>query len=109
MAFNLNGFNFNQSVVDSQGRVINTWLKGSEALASSLCLLVSAPIRSLLCACLSSFGLAYLSLASGKKFGSDLVNLIALVSKLISSLCFCVGYYVGILNPYSNYWNFAET
>ena len=23
MAFNLNGFNFNQSVVDSQGRVIN--------------------------------------------------------------------------------------
>ena len=23
--FNLNGFNFNQSVVDSQGRVINTW------------------------------------------------------------------------------------
>jgi hypothetical protein len=27
MAFNLNGFNFNQSVVDSQGRVINTWAK----------------------------------------------------------------------------------
>ncbi|KAK8479790.1 hypothetical protein V6N11_018564 [Hibiscus sabdariffa] len=25
MAINLNGFNFNQSVVDSQGRVINTW------------------------------------------------------------------------------------
>ncbi|XP_052109335.1 photosystem II protein D1-like [Arachis duranensis] len=25
MAFNLNGFNFNQFVVDSQGRVINTW------------------------------------------------------------------------------------
>ncbi|KAF9594804.1 hypothetical protein IFM89_034787 [Coptis chinensis] len=25
MAFNVNGFNFNQSVVDSQGRVINTW------------------------------------------------------------------------------------
>ncbi|MFS8006856.1 putative photosystem II [Helianthus anomalus] len=25
MAFNLNGFNFNQSVVDSQGGVINTW------------------------------------------------------------------------------------
>jgi photosystem II P680 reaction center D1 protein len=25
MAFNLNGFNFNQAVVDSQGRVINTW------------------------------------------------------------------------------------
>jgi photosystem II P680 reaction center D1 protein len=25
MAFNLNGFNFNQSIVDSQGRVINTW------------------------------------------------------------------------------------
>jgi photosystem II P680 reaction center D1 protein len=25
MAFNLNGFNFNQSIVDRQGRVINTW------------------------------------------------------------------------------------
>jgi photosystem II P680 reaction center D1 protein len=25
MAFNLNGFNFNQSVVDSQNRVLNTW------------------------------------------------------------------------------------
>jgi photosystem II P680 reaction center D1 protein len=25
MAFNLNGFNFNQSIMDSQGRVINTW------------------------------------------------------------------------------------
>ncbi|XBJ07572.1 hypothetical protein VPH35_013071 [Triticum aestivum] len=25
MAFNINGFNFNQSVLDSQGRVINTW------------------------------------------------------------------------------------
>jgi photosystem II P680 reaction center D1 protein len=25
MAFNLNGFNFNQSLLDSQGRVINTW------------------------------------------------------------------------------------
>ncbi|VFQ93862.1 unnamed protein product [Cuscuta campestris] len=25
MAFNLNGFNFNQSVVDSKGHVINTW------------------------------------------------------------------------------------
>jgi photosystem II P680 reaction center D1 protein len=25
MAFNLNGFNFNQSVVDSNGRVLNTW------------------------------------------------------------------------------------
>ncbi|OUL20376.1 photosystem II q(b) protein [Nostoc sp. 106C] len=25
MAFNLNGFNFNQSVLDSQGRVVNTW------------------------------------------------------------------------------------
>ena len=25
MAFNLNGFNFNQFVVDSQGRVIDTW------------------------------------------------------------------------------------
>ena len=25
MAFNLNGFNFNQSILDSQGRVIDTW------------------------------------------------------------------------------------
>ncbi|XLT43710.1 hypothetical protein HN873_036314 [Arachis hypogaea] len=25
IAFNLNGFNFNQSLVDNQGRVINTW------------------------------------------------------------------------------------
>ena len=25
MAFNLNGLNFNQSIVDSEGRVINTW------------------------------------------------------------------------------------
>ena len=25
MAFNLNGFNFNQSILDSEGRVINTW------------------------------------------------------------------------------------
>merc|ERR1712146_251370 len=25
MAFNLNGFNFNQSIIDSQGRVINSW------------------------------------------------------------------------------------
>ena len=25
MAFNLNGFNFNQSIVESQGHVINTW------------------------------------------------------------------------------------
>ena len=25
MAFNLNGFNFNQSVVDGQNRVVNTW------------------------------------------------------------------------------------
>ncbi len=25
MAFNLNGFNFNQSILDSQGRVIGTW------------------------------------------------------------------------------------
>ena len=24
-AFNLNGFNFNQSIVESQGRVVNTW------------------------------------------------------------------------------------
>ncbi|MCX5932067.1 MAG: photosystem II q(b) protein, partial [Cyanobacteria bacterium] len=23
--FNLNGFNFNQSILDAQGRVINTW------------------------------------------------------------------------------------
>jgi hypothetical protein len=30
MAFNLNGFNFNQSVVDSQGRVINTWALSSQ-------------------------------------------------------------------------------
>jgi hypothetical protein len=47
MAFNLNGFNFNQSVVDSQGRVINTWalprrflkilnLENSEDLPESL-------------------------------------------------------------------------
>ena len=26
MTFNLNGFNFNQSIVDGQGRVINTWV-----------------------------------------------------------------------------------
>jgi photosystem II P680 reaction center D1 protein len=25
MAFNLNGFNFNQSITDSQNRVVNTW------------------------------------------------------------------------------------
>jgi len=25
MAFNLNGFNFNQSILDSQGHVIGTW------------------------------------------------------------------------------------
>jgi photosystem II P680 reaction center D1 protein len=25
MAFNLNGFNFNQSVLDAQGRVLTTW------------------------------------------------------------------------------------
>jgi len=25
LSLHLNGFNFNQSVVDSQGRVINTW------------------------------------------------------------------------------------
>jgi len=25
MAFNLNGFNFNQSIVDSQNRIIPTW------------------------------------------------------------------------------------
>jgi photosystem II P680 reaction center D1 protein len=25
MAFNLNGFNFNQSIQDGQGRVLNTW------------------------------------------------------------------------------------
>ena len=25
MAFNLNGFNFNQSIQDQQGHVINTW------------------------------------------------------------------------------------
>lgn len=25
VAFNLNGFNFNQSIVDAEGRVVNTW------------------------------------------------------------------------------------
>jgi photosystem II P680 reaction center D1 protein len=25
MAFNLNGFNFNQSIMSSEGKVINTW------------------------------------------------------------------------------------
>ena len=25
MAFNLNGFNFNQSILDAQGRVVPTW------------------------------------------------------------------------------------
>jgi photosystem II P680 reaction center D1 protein len=25
MAFNLNGFNFNQSILDAQGRVLPTW------------------------------------------------------------------------------------
>ena len=25
MAFNLNGFNFNQSILDSKGHVVNTW------------------------------------------------------------------------------------
>jgi photosystem II P680 reaction center D1 protein len=25
MAFNLNGLNFNQSILDSQNRVVNTW------------------------------------------------------------------------------------
>jgi photosystem II P680 reaction center D1 protein len=25
MAFNLNGFNFNQSIMDNQGHVVNTW------------------------------------------------------------------------------------
>ena len=25
MTFNLKGFNFNQSIIDAQGRVINTW------------------------------------------------------------------------------------
>jgi hypothetical protein len=25
MAFNLKGFNFNQSILDGQGRVVNTW------------------------------------------------------------------------------------
>jgi photosystem II P680 reaction center D1 protein len=25
MAFNLNGLNFNQSILDNQGHVINTW------------------------------------------------------------------------------------
>jgi hypothetical protein len=39
MAFNLNGFNFNQSVVDSQGRVINTW--ADIINRESICLLLS--------------------------------------------------------------------
>ena len=25
MAFNLNGFNFNQAIIDSQGRVVGSW------------------------------------------------------------------------------------
>ena len=25
MAFNLNGFNFNQSIIDAQGKVVTTW------------------------------------------------------------------------------------
>ena len=25
MAFNLNGFNFNQSIIDAQGKVVPTW------------------------------------------------------------------------------------
>ena len=25
MAFNLNGFNFNQSIIENEGHVINTW------------------------------------------------------------------------------------
>jgi photosystem II P680 reaction center D1 protein len=25
MAFNLNGFNFNQSIISNQGQVLNTW------------------------------------------------------------------------------------
>ena len=25
MAFNLNGFNFNQSIIDSESRVVSTW------------------------------------------------------------------------------------
>jgi photosystem II P680 reaction center D1 protein len=52
MAFNLNGFNFNQSVVDSQGRVINTWADiinranlGMEVMHESL-----DPSRRILCA-----------------------------------------------------------
>jgi hypothetical protein len=36
MAFNLNGFNFNQSVVDSQGRVINTWAAAAAAVADTV-------------------------------------------------------------------------
>ena len=32
MAFNLNGFNFNQSIVESQGKVINTWAMSSTEL-----------------------------------------------------------------------------
>jgi hypothetical protein len=42
MAFNLNGFNFNQSVVDSQGRVINTWAALSLSISPSLPLLCAA-------------------------------------------------------------------
>ena len=41
MAFNLNGFNFNQSVVDSQGRVINTW---ADILPGTLNIFVIHPI-----------------------------------------------------------------
>jgi hypothetical protein len=36
MAVNLNGFNFNQSVVDSQGRVINTWADIINALQGAI-------------------------------------------------------------------------
>jgi class 3 adenylate cyclase len=36
MAFNLNGFNFNQSVLDAQGRVINTWASKVQASRSTL-------------------------------------------------------------------------
>ena len=32
LALNLNGFNFNQSVVESNGRVVNTWAVGSYVL-----------------------------------------------------------------------------
>jgi peroxisomal 2,4-dienoyl-CoA reductase len=43
MAFNLNGFNFNQSVVDSQGRVINTWVLASLLVCE--CVVMDSPFK----------------------------------------------------------------